>query len=69
MSEDPHQQLSADEIVVLKFAAHRQLARWAQKRELSPRQRVRRIALVRAARKLEDKALAQGCDLHVVRDR
>jgi hypothetical protein len=69
MSNRPQRQLSADEIVVLKFAAHRQLARWAQKRELSPRQRVKRIALVRAVRKLEDKALVHGCELHIAGDR
>jgi hypothetical protein len=57
--------LTADEIQALKFAAHRQLARWANKRELHPRQRTRRAALVRAVRMLEDKALAHGCDLHV----
>jgi hypothetical protein len=54
---------------VLKLAAHRQLARWAQKRELSPRQRLRRTTLVRAVRKLEDEALVHGCDLHAARDR
>jgi hypothetical protein len=59
MSEDPHQQLSADEIVVLKFAAHRQLARWAHKRELSPRQRAKRVALVGASRDREDPAKVQ----------
>jgi hypothetical protein len=68
MSEDPHQQLSADEIVVLKFAAHRQLARWAHKRELSPRQRAKRVALVGAVRTLDDHAFAQGCELHVPRE-
>ena len=68
MSEDPHQQLSADEIVVLKFAAHRQLARWAHKRELSPRQRAKRTTLVGAVRTLDDHAFAQGCELHVPRE-
>jgi len=68
MSEDPQQQLSADEIVVLKFAAHRQLARWAHKRELSPRQRAKRVALVGAVRTLDDHAFAQGCELHVLRE-
>jgi len=69
MNDRSQRHLSADEIVVLKFAAHRQLARWAQKRELSPRQRLRRTTLVRAVRKLEDKELVHGCDLHAARDR
>jgi uncharacterized Rossmann fold enzyme len=69
MSEQPPRQLSAEEIVVLKFAAHRQLARWARKSELSPRQRVKRTALRRAARTLEDTALMHGCELRVARDR
>jgi hypothetical protein len=69
MSDRSQRHLSADEIVVLKLAAHRQLARWAQKRELSPRQRLRRTTLVRAVRKLEDEALVHGCDLHAARDR
>jgi len=65
MSDRPPRQLSADEIAVLKFAAHRQLARWAQKRELQPRQRARRTTLVRAVRTLEDRALVDGCELRV----
>jgi hypothetical protein len=63
MSDDPPHQLSAEEIVVLKFAAHRQLARWAHKRELSPRQRAKRTSLVGAVRTLDDHAFAQGCEL------
>ncbi len=65
MSDDPPHHLSADEIVVLKFAAHRQLARWAQKERLSPHQRAKRTALIRVVRTLEDKAFAHGCELHV----
>jgi len=57
--------LSADEIVTLKFAAHRQLARWSNKPRLSPYQHAQRSALKRAVRVLEDKALAHGCELHV----
>ena len=68
MSDDPPQQLSAEEIVVLKFAAHRQLARWAHKRELSPRQRAKRTSLVGAVRALDDHAFARGCELHVPRE-
>jgi hypothetical protein len=64
MSDAPLQ-LSADEILALKFAAHRQLARWAHKRDLSPRQRARRTVIARAVRTLDDSALAGGCELHV----
>jgi hypothetical protein len=63
MIDRPPRQLSAEEIVVLKFAARRQLARWAQKHELSPRQRVKRIALRRAVSTLEDTAFMHGCEL------
>ena len=63
MNDEPRR-LTGDEIQALKFAAHRQLARWSAKRELQPRQRARRAALVRAVRTLEDKTLAGGCELH-----
>ncbi|MGI9100526.1 MAG: hypothetical protein ACR2H2_18900 [Solirubrobacteraceae bacterium] len=62
MSDEPPC-LTGDEIQALKFAAHRQLARWANKRELQPRQHARRAALVRAVRVLEDKAFTHGCEL------
>lgn len=48
-----------------KFAAHRQLARWAHKRDLSPHQRAKRTVLVRAVRTLEHNALADGCELRI----
>jgi hypothetical protein len=54
-------------VSALKFAAHRQLARWAKSRPLRPRQREQRAALVRAVRTLEDTALARGCELHPTR--
>ncbi len=63
MSDQPMQRLSDDQILALKFAAHRQLARWANKRELQPRQLARRTALVGAVRILEDKAFIRGCEL------
>ncbi len=63
MNDEPRR-LTADQIQALKFAAHRQLARWANKRELQPRQQARRAELIRAVRILEDKALADGCELH-----
>ena len=52
--------LSREEIAALKFAAHRQLTRWAKTGELQPRQRA---ALIRAVRMLETQALADGCEL------
>lgn len=57
--------LSHDEVQALKFAAHRQLTRWASKRDLQPRQRAQRTALARAARILGNQAFACGCDLRV----
>jgi hypothetical protein len=56
--------LSGEEILALKFAAHRQLARWAKKPTLSPRQHTQRDALKRAVGVLQDKAFADGCELH-----
>jgi hypothetical protein len=56
--------LSDDEIAALRFAAHRQLARWAKKPRLSPDQHTRRNALKRAVHVLHDQALAHGCELH-----
>jgi hypothetical protein len=60
---DRSAQLSREEVQALKFAAHRQLARWAKSRPLAPRQQARRDALVRAARAFQDPALADGCEL------
>jgi hypothetical protein len=57
------QYLTADEILALKFAAHRQLARWASRDRLQPRQQVRRSALISAVRILEYRAFAAGCEL------
>jgi hypothetical protein len=66
VSDKPRSRLSGDEVTALKFAAHRQLARWAHKGELSRHQHARRAALVRAVRILQGKAFAQGCELHGV---
>jgi hypothetical protein len=55
--------LSREEVLALKFAAHRQLTRWARSRPLPPRQQARRDALVHAIRTLEDPAFAAGCEL------
>lgn len=67
MSDQPRQ-LSREHVLALKFAAHRQLARWAKSRPLPPRQQARRAALVHAVRILEDPAFADGCDLRTTGD-
>jgi hypothetical protein len=61
--------LSREQLLALKFAVHRQLARWAKARQLRPRQQAQRAALVSAVRVLEDKALAGGCELTPPRER
>ena len=63
MSGEPVGHLSGDEILALKFAAHRQLSRWASKPELSTHQHAQRAALKRAVQVLQDKAYAHGCEL------
>jgi hypothetical protein len=55
--------LSGDQVLALKFAAHRQLARWSNKPKLSPRQQAQRSALTSAVRILQDQAFAHGCEL------
>jgi hypothetical protein len=65
MSEAPStSHLSGDEIRALRFAAHRQLARWARRPRLSPDQHARRNALKRAVGALHNPAFAHGCELH-----
>jgi len=63
MSHAPAGHLSGEDILALKFAAHGQLARWAKKPRLSPRQHAQRDALKRAVRVLQDEAFADGCQL------
>ena len=65
MTDRPADRLSGEEITALKFAAHRQLTRWARKHQLSPHQRTQRAALVRASRTLANQAFAHGCELRV----
>jgi hypothetical protein len=66
MTDQPTtERLSGEEVTALKAAAHRQLARWAKKSELSPHQRAQRAALARAVRILANHSFAQGCELHV----
>jgi hypothetical protein len=52
-------------VLALKFAAHRQLARWSNKLQLSPHQHAQRSALKGAVRVLQDQAFAGGCELRV----
>jgi len=63
MSDASSGRLSGEEVLALKFAAHRQLTRWANKPRLSPDQHARRNALRRAVAVLRDEAFAHGCDL------
>lgn len=65
MTDEPAHRLSGEEIAVLKFASHRQLARWSNKRDLSQRQHAQRTALASAVRTLQDKPFADGCELRV----
>jgi hypothetical protein len=60
---DRSRRLTAEQLLALKFAAHRQLARWAGK-ALPPRKRAQRSALIPAVRVLDDRAFADGCELH-----
>jgi hypothetical protein len=63
MSNAAAGRISGEEILALKFAAHRQLARWANKPSLSPRQHAQHDALKRAVAVLQDQAFADGCQL------
>jgi len=68
MSTELTARLSGEEIVALKFAAHRQLSRWANKPQLSAHQHAQRTALKRAVHVLHDKAFAHGCQLRARSD-
>ncbi|MGI9097318.1 MAG: hypothetical protein ACR2H2_02290 [Solirubrobacteraceae bacterium] len=68
MSDEPTSRLSSEQVLALKFAAHRQLTRWSNKRDLSPHQHAQRTALTRAVRILQDHAFADGCELRVPSD-
>jgi hypothetical protein len=63
VSDAPTRRLSRDEVQALKFAAHRQLARWAKRNQLGSHQHEQRTALICAVRILEDQAFAEGCEL------
>lgn len=58
--------LSGDQVLALKFAAHRQLARWSNKPMLSARQHGQRVALKSAVRILQNQAFAHGCELRLL---
>ena len=49
MSGTPVRRLTGEQIAVLRFAAHRQLARWSKRTSLSAHQRAKRTELHRAA--------------------
>jgi hypothetical protein len=66
MSDTLAARLTGEQIIALRFAAHRQLARWSNKPGLSPHQHAQRTALRRAAHVLHDDAFAHGCELHTL---
>jgi hypothetical protein len=63
VSEETTPHLSGEEILALKFAAHRQLARWANKPKLSPHQHGQRSTLKSAVRVLQDETFAAAACL------
>jgi hypothetical protein len=65
VSDELTPRLSGEQIQAMKFAAHRQLARWSSKPKLSPHQHGQRSALKGAVRILQDQAFAHGCELPV----
>ena len=65
MSDQPTARLSGEQVTALKFAAHRQLARWANKPRLSEHQHGQRLALKGAVRVLQDPVFSHGCELRV----
>jgi hypothetical protein len=66
VSGEPAARLSGKQVVALKFAAHRQLARWSNNPKLSPHQHAQRWVLRLAVRVLQDPVLAHGCELRVL---
>ena len=61
--DEPARRLSGAQVLALKFAANRQLARWAKKSQLSEHQKGQRLALKDAVRVLAGEAFARGCEL------
>ncbi|MGH2942517.1 MAG: hypothetical protein ACRDLN_07070 [Solirubrobacteraceae bacterium] len=67
MSDAPTQRhLSREQLQALRFAGHRQLTRWARRRDLQPRQHAQRAALICALDVLDDAIFATGCELRAV---
>lgn len=58
--------LTPEEIKALKFAGHRQLSRWARKRQLSPRDHSMRTAMIRAVQKLDEDPGGRGIELRAI---
>ena len=63
MSSGPDRRLTSEQVAALRFAAHRQLARWSKRPNLSVHQRAQRSELRRAVEALKDGALVGGCEL------
>lgn len=57
--------LSGEQVMALKFASNRQLARWSNNPRLSEHQHGQRLALKGAVRLLQDPVFAHGCELRV----
>jgi hypothetical protein len=55
--------LTREQVLALRFAARRQLARWSNKHGLSSRQQGQRVALSAAVAVLQAEAFANGCEL------
>jgi hypothetical protein len=64
MSDAPVRRLTGEQVAALRFAAHRQLARWSKRPALSAHQRAQRNELRRAVEILTDRAVVGGCALH-----
>jgi hypothetical protein len=67
MTSELGPRLSSEPLGALKFAAHRQLSRWAKHQPLRARQQARRDALLPAVRALADDTLCNGCHLRPIR--
>lgn len=65
MSDTPAPRLTGDQIIALRFAAHRQLARWSSTHKLGPHQHAQRTELRRAVHVLHDDACVDRCELRL----
>jgi hypothetical protein len=66
MKDEAVAQLTREEVLALRFAARRQLARWSNKRGLSSHQQGQRVALSAAVSVLQAKVFANGCELRAL---